>query len=250
MAAPFDLSRLAVTGPPVPIVDGVLSHAPSGAAQFAFSRNGVAGLRRAGGPADRTMVWVDRRGGVQPLDGTEQAFPFPRLSPDDQHVVFGSGARTVRPLAASDRARDADPSHFRHQHPADLDSRRHADHVRLLQGGTAEPVPDSGRRQRPPERLLRERVLTFPNSWSPDGQHLGFMEIHPPTRGTSGAAARRTHAAAVPPDAVQRRMDGVLARTAAGSRTPPTNRAAGRSTCSRSRVRAGRCRFPPKAVPK
>ena len=91
MAAPFDLVRLAVTGPPVPVVEHVLMHAPSGAAQFALSRNGVLVYFAAGEENDRAMVWVDRRGGGKPLTDTA-GFNLPRLSPDDRQVVFGGGA--------------------------------------------------------------------------------------------------------------------------------------------------------------
>ena len=74
LAVPFDVGRLAVTGGPVPLVEGV-GRAPNGltgAAHFAVSGDGA--LVYA--PTDavervepRTLVWVDRRGREEPLNG-------------------------------------------------------------------------------------------------------------------------------------------------------------------------------------
>jgi hypothetical protein len=40
-AAPFDLDRLAVTGPPVPLIEGVTSNAANGGAQVAVPASGT-----------------------------------------------------------------------------------------------------------------------------------------------------------------------------------------------------------------
>ena len=180
MAAPFDLSRLAVTGPPVPILEGVLMHAPSGAAQFAFSRNGSLVYHGPGTLPNQAMVWVDRRGGMQQVSDKEQPFGLPRLSPDDQQVVFSSGTRDIwlyqiargtftrltfeqlnaRPIWTPDGKRITFTS-----------SRAGVLNLFWM------PADGSG----VAERLYTSPYSQFPSAWSPDGRHLAVTEIHPAT---------------------------------------------------------------------
>ena len=82
--APFDVGRLAVTGGPVPLVEGV-GRAPgglTGAAHFAVSGDGalVYVLTDAFGEQLRTLVWVDRREREEPLKA-----PPNRISTRDCH---------------------------------------------------------------------------------------------------------------------------------------------------------------------
>ena len=88
-AVPFDAERLEITGPPVPVVDGVVTKI-SGAADFALARNGtliyVAG--DATGAARRTLAWVDRMGREEPIAAPERAYTYPRISPDGRRVAL------------------------------------------------------------------------------------------------------------------------------------------------------------------
>ena len=82
LAVPFDLSRLEVTGNPIPVAEGV-SLSPEGVAQFGISNTGSlvyvpGGLQGAG----RKLVWLDRKGVEQPLSAPPRAYQTPRLSPD------------------------------------------------------------------------------------------------------------------------------------------------------------------------
>jgi serine/threonine-protein kinase len=90
MAVPFDLQRLEVTGPAIPVVEGVRSTGVTGAAQYAMSDVGslfyVPGL--GGQEIKRTLVWVDRKGMVQPLRAPQRGYVYPRLSPDGQRVAL------------------------------------------------------------------------------------------------------------------------------------------------------------------
>ena len=67
-AVPFDLDRLAVTGIPVGVLEGVLTKTRSGAADVAVARDGsliyVAGEASEG---RGTLVWVDREGREEPV---------------------------------------------------------------------------------------------------------------------------------------------------------------------------------------
>ena len=59
-----------------------------GAAQFSISHSGSLVYVPASGRDDeKTLVWVDREGNVQPLAAPPRAFGDPRLSPDDRHVA-------------------------------------------------------------------------------------------------------------------------------------------------------------------
>ena len=84
-AVPFDVSRLEITGPPVPLVDGVLV-GPGGAARMGMSRDGA--FAYVTGPlALRDLVMVDRAGIARALPAEPQAYNAPRLSPDGRRIA-------------------------------------------------------------------------------------------------------------------------------------------------------------------
>ena len=88
-AVPFDLEGLAVTGDPVPLLEGVVTKS-SGAANFSFSRDGsmvyVSGATAS--TAESALVLVDRSGREEPLTMITANHHFPRFSPDGQRVAF------------------------------------------------------------------------------------------------------------------------------------------------------------------
>jgi len=83
LAAPFDVTQLAVTGGPVPVVEGVTrALAPTGAAHASFSDSGS--LAYVSGDLDyspRSFVWVDRRGREEPVAAQPQGYMEFTLSP-------------------------------------------------------------------------------------------------------------------------------------------------------------------------
>jgi serine/threonine-protein kinase len=95
-AAPFDLSRLALSGPPVPILEDVMHAVGSGAparnstaAQLALSATGTLVFARGGAqPLPRSRpVWLAASGGEEPLALPEGYYSRPRFSPDGRHVA-------------------------------------------------------------------------------------------------------------------------------------------------------------------
>jgi serine/threonine-protein kinase len=146
--APFDLARLALTGPPVPILEGVLhatgSGSPprnSGAAQFAVSPVGTLVFARGGAqPLPRSKpVWLDRRGETEPLALPDGYYARPRLSPDGSRLAVThtvEGRRETTRIWVLDLAR-----------------------------GAFSPLPGEG--------------FSSP-VWSPDGQRLVFRGLKPP----------------------------------------------------------------------
>ena len=88
-AVGFDAARLAVTGTPVPVVEGV-NLKSSGAALFDISQNGSLVYVHGGSQGSAVeAVWVDRSGRAERIE-TVPAGPLvtPRLSPDGSRVLL------------------------------------------------------------------------------------------------------------------------------------------------------------------
>ena len=182
-AVPFDLPRLAVTGGPVPIVEGVKrSSGTTGTAHFSVSSTGS--LVFVPGPASTSsalsdLALVDRNGAVQPLKLPPGAYEYPRLSPDGKRIAFGSddgkdaivwiydvaGASSARRLTLGGRNRvpvwsaDGERVAFQSDRDGDLGL-----FWQRADGTTAA------------ERLTKPDKDTahVPESWSPDGKTLLF----------------------------------------------------------------------------
>jgi serine/threonine-protein kinase len=182
-AVPFDLPRLAVTGGPVPIVEGVKrSSGTTGAAHFSVSSTGS--LVFVPGPvstssAQSDLALIDRNGTVQPLKLQPGPYEYPRLSSDDKRIAVGSddgkdaivwiydvaGASSARRLTLGGRNRvpvwsaDGERVAFQSDRDGDLSL-----FWQRADGTTAA------------ERLTKPDKDTahVPESWSPDGKTLLF----------------------------------------------------------------------------
>jgi eukaryotic-like serine/threonine-protein kinase len=95
MAQPFDVDRLAVTGEPVTVLEGVRNPGANTAADYALSASGTLVYVPGGAAATATgaLVWVDRTGRVTAQAVNESVdFPRePRLSPDGRRLVVTAG---------------------------------------------------------------------------------------------------------------------------------------------------------------
>jgi len=90
-AVPFDLTRLAVTGGAVPILEGVrrATSVTVGTAHFVFSSSGS--LVYLPGPSSgvqQALFLFDRKGGSQPLNLPPGSYGYPRASPDGKRLAF------------------------------------------------------------------------------------------------------------------------------------------------------------------
>jgi Tol biopolymer transport system component len=86
-AVPFDLKRLAVTGPAVPVVDSVAMNSTDGAAAFDVSENGTLAYLPASSYVGETdVVLVDRRGTASRALPSSDRYNHPRLSPDGGRI--------------------------------------------------------------------------------------------------------------------------------------------------------------------
>jgi len=87
-AAPFDLSRLAVTGPALPVVDSVAMNPSDGAAAFDVSENGtLAYLPVSSYVTESELMLVDRQGRESRALPRADRYNHPRLSPDGGRIA-------------------------------------------------------------------------------------------------------------------------------------------------------------------
>ena len=87
-AAPMDLSRLELTGQPVPVLEDVNFQTGTGAAGFTFSSSGTLAYVAAN-PEDqlRPISVVDQSGKVEMLPVPRARYTHPRLSPDGMRLA-------------------------------------------------------------------------------------------------------------------------------------------------------------------
>jgi serine/threonine-protein kinase len=179
-AAPFDLQRLEVTGPPFPAGDVLI--APSGAASFAVSETGSLAYITAGARIGK-LAWVDAKG-VAEMPGVPAQNYFNRLqlSPDGKRVVLVILEGGFRHIWVYDTVRgsltrltfgDSDNA----SPTWSPDGRRIAfwsskdGNLGIL----TKPADGSGSE----ETLLSTKDLGFPSSWSPDGKFLFYWQPGP-----------------------------------------------------------------------
>jgi len=93
MGVPFDLERREVMGQPAPILEGVRQ---GGYTDYALSNEGtLVYVPDFVGQAQRSLVWVDRKGESEPLTDLQRQFAVPKFSPDGARLAV-----TVRQGAA------------------------------------------------------------------------------------------------------------------------------------------------------
>ena len=255
-AVPFDVRRLAISGRPVPILEGVSrsAGAATGAAHLSVSENGtlvfLPGPVALGG-RERQLAIFDRKGGGIPLMIPTANVQHPRVSPDGKRIVFFtddekeavvwtyelSGATAMRRITFGGNSRfpifsgDGQYIVFQSDREGDLGIFRQ----RTDGTGTA-------------ERLTRAAagIAHIPESWSPKGDGLLFREV-------KGARHRLMFYAAASRQVAQ--FGGVEAGTPTAATFSPDGRwvayrmaikreTGDRSTCSRFQQPARPTSFP------
>jgi serine/threonine-protein kinase len=185
-AAPFDLERLRVTGGGVTLVSDLMQAAnmtnserlDSGAGEFSVSPAGTLAYVKGGIYTfpERSLVWVDRTGRVEPLGAPSRAYIYPRLSTDGNRLLVSTqGDRNVW---LYDIARG--PTTL-----LTVDGRNMAaiwtpDGKRFTFGSSSsgqenlfwKPADGSGSA----ERLTDSPLFQRPSSWSPDGSTLALVQ--------------------------------------------------------------------------
>jgi Tol biopolymer transport system component len=106
-AAPLDVGRQMLTGPAVPLVNGVRTRSSSGAAAFTTSSNGTL-LYVSGAPVKGKLAWVDRTGSLLQLPAHASQYVEPlRFSPDGLRLAVVTGETGGRDVWVYEWQRDA-----------------------------------------------------------------------------------------------------------------------------------------------
>jgi serine/threonine-protein kinase len=188
LAVPFDVTRLAVTGDAVPLVEDVAQ--VNVTAHFAISsqgalvyvpRDALDGLLR-----QRTLVWVDRQRREVPIKGMPpRNYFYPRLSPDGTRVALDVRDQEndiwIWHLAAETLTRLTLEPTFEQSGVWAPDGKT------VIYGSSriGGPITPRSLFRRPsagtgaPEQLMEGTVAQFPSAVTPDGSALIFRAVTP-----------------------------------------------------------------------
>jgi serine/threonine-protein kinase len=196
LAAPFDLDRLATTGDPVPVVEGVrrvdiglnlsLARTNTGIAQFAVSDNGTlvyipGPIRSNVDEGDSVLALFDGQDGIQRLPVPVGRYRAPRAAPDGTAVVFEDGAETdpniyiysfaggTAPRRLTFGGHNRAPTWSGDGQWIAFQSDRESDVAIFRQRADGSGVAERLTKPEPGSRHT-------PLAWSPDGRHLLFQQ--------------------------------------------------------------------------
>jgi serine/threonine-protein kinase len=177
LAAPFDVSRLEVTGPAVTLIEGIRIE-EWGAAQFALSSEGTL-VYVNGGPAwIGRLTWVDHQGISKPLAAPAQAYGPVSLSPDGRRLAVAVAGSTSD-LWVYDLARGTfnrltvEGSNFR---PLWTPDGKRIVYYRVNGPNQFQLVSQVADGSDLAEVLITSNYLLNPSSWSPDGKLLAIQQ--------------------------------------------------------------------------
>jgi serine/threonine protein kinase/Tol biopolymer transport system component len=192
LAANFNVTRGELIGAPVPIVNNVLGSRPDTGVQNASGLQGapeVALSQRvfayvpAVPASQRTLMWVDRTGAEQAFMAPSRAYFQPRLSPDGKRLIVAIAEEDRANLWLNDVSRGTltrltftGSSSFPLWSP---DARRVAfQSIREGHWSIFWKLADGSAAD---ELLLTADHAVVPQSWSPDGGLLAYVDVDPVT---------------------------------------------------------------------
>jgi len=187
-AAPFDLDRREVTGPPVPALEGVATNTVTGGAQFAVSASGTAVyLPGSNLSAGWPIQWIDRGGKTTPLRVTPANFLNPLFAPDGRRLAMQIAdggmpndiwiyewARDILTRLTFDPAQDLKPVWTPDGRRVVFASSRTNQVATNLFWQKADGTGDT-------QRLSESEQFQQPSSWDPSGTLLAFEQLNAAT---------------------------------------------------------------------
>lgn len=183
-AAPFDPSRLALTGTPAPILEDVSSTAVGGG-DFAFAGapSGPETFVYLSGKASQTtwsMSWVDSSSGkTQPLHAPPNFYRIPRFSPDGKRLAFSIVSGKGEDIWVKDLDRDT-PSRLTFLPGQNCWLVWTPDGKNIVFQSQSPTVPglyglrSDGAGEA--KRLTEGKPQEYPYSFSPDGKRLAVVQ--------------------------------------------------------------------------
>jgi len=181
-AVPFDLSRLVVTGTPVPVLEGLEKNA-WGSSLYSISENGTLIYEHAASiNRGNLLVVIDRKGSMQAITDARSYPSEFALSPNGRQVA-------ARVLAVNDDIWTYDvaggtPLRLTFEAFDEIFPVWTPDGRRIAFGSRTGHIfwkSADGTGQR--EEISRGQYTRYPGSFSPDGKTLAFVEVHPATQG-------------------------------------------------------------------
>jgi Tol biopolymer transport system component len=185
--APFDLSKLRVTGLPVLLPERIAIAAGNGVAIFAITPDGA--LVYADGPPvvdpPTTVFRLDRDGRETPLPLPEAIYSSPRLSPDGTRLALrkceGASCKIFLYNLHRKVLSPFTPEPGRFFNPVWSPDGRRLAYSGFSTGSPAllvKNVDGSGKPERLTDAPTENRtVAEFPYSWSPDGRTLVYLGV-------------------------------------------------------------------------
>ena len=181
VARRIDLTAGALVGDAVTVTDRVGSDGAVGAGAFSVSVTGVVAYRTTG-LGRRQLVWFDRTGRRTGVVGSPDANSpqYPELSRDGQRVAVDRTELNNRDVYQIDLAR-GEPTRFTFDSNIDATPIWSPEGSRIAFRTSRKGVYDLYRKSanlEGTETLLFESAdAKAPNSWSPDGHHILFMNL-------------------------------------------------------------------------
>jgi eukaryotic-like serine/threonine-protein kinase len=178
-AAPFNASKLEITGPEAPVVEHVSSTIADGG-DYTISDNGLlvyVGGSSIGGGGKTILNWADRKGVLQALSEPSE-WGTGRLSPDASHVANSIRTGNTEDIWTYDLVRRT-PTRLTFEGTNSFpiwspDGRWIAFSGTIAQKpGLYRVAADASGK---PELLLQTDVFAIANSWSPDGKTIVYSQ--------------------------------------------------------------------------
>jgi Tol biopolymer transport system component len=184
---PFDPARLELLGTPARVLDDVAGDASRGGGQFDFSSSPTGPgtfvyLRGKLGDEIWPVDWLESSGKTEPLIATAERYFNPRVSPDGERLAVSLSSGKGTDIFVYDRRRDtrtrltftAQENFF----PVWAPDRRHLVFRSQLNSGMWWIRADGAGEA---QRVLENKNLRNPYSFSPDGKLLLYEELNSQT---------------------------------------------------------------------